>query len=54
MFGWTGNTIGAHAIHNWYIKNLSNGSEVVVQESLSGWSILLLRKMMGDVNCLSY
>ena len=19
-FGWTGNTIGAHAIHNWYIK----------------------------------
>lgn len=46
-FGWTGNTIGAHAIHNWYIKKLSNGSsEVVVQESLSGWSILLLRKMM--------
>jgi hypothetical protein len=48
-FGWTGKTLGAYAIHNWYIEKISSSkSKVIVQESLSGWSILLLRKAMTD------
>ena len=46
-FGWTSKTIGAFAIHNWYIEELTPlQSKVVVQESLNGWSIRLLRKSM--------
>ena len=48
-FGWTGKTLGAYAIHNWYIEKISSSkSRVIVQESLSGWSILLLRKAMTN------
>ncbi|MDP5872502.1 SRPBCC family protein [Streptococcus mutans] len=46
-FGWTGRTIGAYAVHNWFIERLSpTQSKVVVQESLNGWSIWLLKKSM--------
>ncbi|ASV29883.1 hypothetical protein CJ263_06415 [Maribacter cobaltidurans] len=34
--GWTGNTIGAKAIHNWFLSSAGKGTEVYVEESLQG------------------
>lgn len=36
MLGWTGNTIGASAIHNWTLKRTGAGTLVEVEESLDG------------------
>ncbi len=35
-FGWTGNTIGASAIHNWSFENKGSSTIVTVEESLQG------------------
>jgi hypothetical protein len=45
-FGWTGTTIGAYAIHNWFFVE-DNGKTVVrVEESLDGFLIKLMKKSM--------
>lgn len=36
MFGWTGTTFGASAIHNWTFKEMDNKTIVKVEESLQG------------------
>ncbi|MCL6523124.1 MAG: SRPBCC family protein [Thermoflavifilum sp.] len=36
MFGWTGKTLGASAIHNWILKEKGNQTIVIVEESLQG------------------
>lgn len=36
MFGWTGTTIGASAIHNWMLEEKGNTTVVTVEESLEG------------------
>lgn len=48
-FGWTGKTIGAYAVHNWSVEKLSaTESKVIVQESLNGWLMSMLRKQMKE------
>lgn len=36
MFGWTGTTLGASAIHNWFFEAKDNVTVVWVEESLQG------------------
>ena len=36
MFGWTGKTFGAYAIHNWTFEKNGNETIVTVEESLQG------------------
>lgn len=44
-FGWTGTTIGAHAVHNWtFIQKDSTTTIVKVEESLGGMFPKLFRK----------
>ncbi|MDY0104448.1 MAG: SRPBCC family protein [Lentimicrobium sp.] len=44
MFGWTGNTFGASAIHNWTFTEKDNKTMVKVEESLQGVFPRLFRK----------
>ncbi len=44
MFGWTGKTIGAYAIHNWQFTEQDDVVIVNVEESLQGVLPKLLRK----------
>ena len=43
MFGWTGTTLGASAIHNWWFEDSEGGTTVRVEESLEGVLPRLLR-----------
>lgn len=43
-FGWTGKTIGANAIHNWFFSSENGSTEVKVEESLNGIFPKLFRK----------
>ena len=43
MFGWTGKTFGAAAIHNWTFSEHGGGTTVKVEESLQGFLPSLLR-----------
>lgn len=47
IFGWTGKTFGASAIHIWYLKPIENGTNVRVEESMEGWLIKLMKKKMN-------
>lgn len=42
--GWTGKTIGAKAIHNWYFEASEEGTTVYVEESLEGFFPNLFKK----------
>lgn len=44
MFGWTGTTIGASAIHNWKFEEFNGKTKVSVEESLQGVFPILFRK----------
>lgn len=35
--GWTGDSIGMHAVHNWTFEAAGNGTRVTSEESISGW-----------------
>lgn len=48
--GWTGNSIGMKAIHNWMFQSEANGTRVITEESLSGWLAQVLK--MFDANFL--
>ncbi len=43
-FGWTGKTIGASAIHNWFFREEAGKTVVTVEESLQGVFPRLFRK----------
>jgi|WetSurMetagenome_2_1015567.scaffolds.fasta_scaffold00229_9 uncharacterized membrane protein len=43
MFGWTGRTFGADAIHNWTFENVNGATKVFVEESLQGALPVLLK-----------
>ena len=43
MFGWTGRTLGASAVHNWWFREEGGGTVVRVEESLRGILPHLLR-----------
>jgi len=44
VFGWTGKTIGASAIHNWTFKQQGENTLVFVEESLQGFFPSLMKK----------
>ncbi len=35
--GWTGDSLGMHAIHNWEFEQRDDGVKVRTEESISGW-----------------
>lgn len=45
--GWQGKSMGATAIHNWKIEPLGKDSVVYMEESMDGFLVKLLRKMMN-------
>ena len=44
--GWTGSTMGVHAVHVWRIEATQRGSRVTTEESWSGWTIRFMHKRM--------
>ena len=44
--GWTGTTMGVHAVHVWRIEPAPWGSRVVTEESWRGWPARFMRKRM--------
>ena len=47
--GWKGKTFGAKAIHNWYLESTEQGTTVVVEESMEGRVIGLMKKKMNRI-----
>lgn len=47
VMGWTGQTIGAKAVHNWHLIPTEKGTKVLVEESMDGWLVGLLKKSMN-------
>jgi hypothetical protein len=47
-FGWTGTTIGAYAIHNWFFEEINGKTLMKVEESLEGFFIRLMKKSMKE------
>lgn len=43
-FGWTGNTMGLYAIHNWQLQEVNGATVVTVAESMDGLLARLFRK----------
>ena len=41
--GWTGNSLGMSAIHNWTFEAQGNVTRVVTEESLNGWLTRLMK-----------
>jgi len=44
QFGWTGNSFGMTAIHNWAISETNGQTNVLVEESMEGFLAKLLTK----------
>ena len=51
QIGWTGNSLGMFAIHNWTFVALDQHTKVISEESLSGWMARLLK--LTDANFLA-
>jgi uncharacterized protein YndB with AHSA1/START domain len=47
--GWKGKAFGVKAVHNWYLKPVNNGTRVMVEESMEGWIIALMKKKMNSI-----
>lgn len=41
--GWTGDSMGMHAVHNWTLEPHENGTRVITEESLSGWLASIIK-----------
>ena len=41
--GWTGNSLGMYAIHNWMFEKHGDKTRVITEESLSGWLTRLMK-----------
>jgi hypothetical protein len=46
--GWSGPAFGAFAVHNWTFVPNKEYTTVIVDESMEGWLVLLLRKKFQD------
>jgi hypothetical protein len=42
-FGWTGKAMGSFAIHNWTVTEMNGQTKVVVEESMEGFLVKVLR-----------
>jgi uncharacterized protein YndB with AHSA1/START domain len=47
FFGWTGKTVGAAAVHNWILKPHAEGTEVFVEECLTGFLPSLFKRFFS-------
>ena len=47
--GWTGSTMGIHAVHVWRIEPTKWGTRVTTEESWRGWSTRFMHKRMEKV-----
>ena len=47
--GWTGKSLGSFAVHNWTLKDINGKTEVLVEESMEGFLVGLLRKTFNKV-----
>lgn len=47
-FGWTGTTLGAQAIHNWYFIEEGFKTKVIVEESLEGLLVNILPTLFQE------
>jgi hypothetical protein len=45
--GWTGRTMGIRAVHNWTLKEVENGTEVQVAETMQGFLASLFKKALA-------
>ena len=41
--GWTGNSLGMYAIHNWMFEEHGEKTRAITEESLSGWLTRLMK-----------
>jgi hypothetical protein len=48
LLGWTGKTIGVHAIHNWKLQSQNGATLVYTEESLDGILPKLFRKKFQE------
>ena len=48
-FGWTGRTMGAYAVHNWWLEKKGGATRVTVEESLEGFLPYILRKYFRKI-----
>ena len=46
LIGWTGRSLGAQAKHIWKFLAQDNGTLVTTEESMEGWSVILLKLVM--------
>ena len=44
--GWTGSTMGVHAVHVWRLEATPRGTRVTTEESWTGWPTRLMHKRM--------
>jgi hypothetical protein len=44
--GWTGKTMGVHAVHVWRLEGTPLGTRVTTEESWNGWPTRLMHKRM--------
>lgn len=44
--GWTGTTMGIHAVHVWRLEGTARGTRVTTEESWAGWPTRLMHKRM--------
>ncbi len=44
--GWTGTTMGVHAVHVWRLEPTQRGTRVTTEESWRGWPTRLMHKRM--------
>jgi len=44
--GWTGTTMGVHAVHVWRLEPTETGTRVTTEESWRGWPARLMHKRM--------
>jgi hypothetical protein len=45
--GWTGKTMGIHAVHVWRLEPTETGVRVTTEESWRGWATRLMRKRLA-------
>lgn len=48
QIGWTGKTLGAHAIHIWSFEPHQVGTMLTTEESMEGWLVRILKVLMPD------
>lgn len=47
QLGWTGNSLGIYAVHNWFLSENENNTIVRVDESMEGFLAKLMKKSLN-------